>query len=348
MRVKKIKFNRSAVAGVCWFFGFLFAFHAVWILLPGLLVRDFWDPQYAMKFACLKARVAADPNRPLWLILGSSRVEDGVDAGVLNGENTPLIFNFGMGGADLFRQMICLQRLIGSGYKPQSVGIEIMDALLGQEKSVFVDYPSLISRARLGEVATCCDYSPEPDRFRIFWLRSRFDPIFEYGTSVEHQRLFRGTFSRLLGRRIFPYDDWGWLTSPHPIPRELYPVALEAERKQHDDDFKHLNKVSRNNDRALRQILDLCKREKIGVFLFGMPESVDFQAFYPAEANAMIGDYLRQIESEYDVKMIDARSWIEREGFTDGHHLNAAGAEKFSRRFSGELFELAKPPERRQ
>jgi hypothetical protein len=91
-------------------------------------------------------------------------------------------------------------------------------------------------------------------------------------------------------------------------------------------------------DHDLRAMLDVCRAGGIEAFLFRMPEDRDFQAFYTPQANAAIASYVENIEKEYKVRVIDARSWYpDRDHYLDGHHLDATGAEIFTRRFVSEL-----------
>jgi len=327
-----------------WFFAILFTIHLSRSLIPGLLVRGFWDPEYQMKVDCLRARMNEFPGHPLWLVDGSSRVyfglQPGLEADRLADKNAPLIFNFGMLGADLFRQLICLNRLIEEGIKPQRVCIEIHQIALAQQRSSFIEMTPLVPRARWNELATYYLYSPEPSRVLFWWLRSRFDPAFAIGVKVDHPPLF--------SKPPIPSDKWGWggITVENWLPRQAadranYPRLLESARQNYEEEFKQSFSISPSPDRALRQILDLCRKNGIDAVLFGMPEAKDFQAFYPAGSDAVISNYLGGIEKEYHVPMIDGRQWLpDAADFADGHHLNPPGSEKFTRRFIDELLKL--------
>src|SRR5439155_20741574 len=72
------------------------------------------------------------------------------------------------------------------------------------------------------------------------------------------------------------------------------------------------------------------------VFLL-MPESREFQSWYPPEARKEIDAFLMHLSREYDLPIVDARSWVGEEAFFDSHHLTFVGAQEFSQRFGREI-----------
>lgn len=348
---KRTEFRRRKIAGLRWATGFLFLLLLYWWVMTNFVIRDFWDPQFANKRESLQARMREYPNHPLWLILGDSRVRNGVRPGMLldrmRGDGAPLIYNFGMGGANLYRESICLSRLIASGLKPQRVGIEIVGAAMSRELFPFADEPKLFVRARRNELDELCSYSADPARTRRLWWESRVNPFFKDGMKVPGQTLAWRLIPIPMPWRVDKknlLDKWGWHPEPPaPIPPETYRKSFEIAKSQFASAFQDF-KISPINDRVMRQILNLCGNSGIDVFMLRMPEGIDFQAFYTPQANGVMDSYLEKIKTEYGVSMIDARGWFpEKEAYTDGHHLNATGAAAFTLRFGGELFRSAKP-----
>jgi len=344
MQSRKQKFIRGKTAILRWFCVFLFLFLVYWCVMVGFVISDFFDPQYALKPGLLRKRMAEYQGHPLWLIMGSSRVEDGFRPALLvermGKPGAPVVFNFGLSGSDMFRQLVCLRRLVEDGVKPQRVGIEVLGALMYHKSTLMLDDPRVFDRARRDEVDLFSSYSMDAQRLRKCWWRSRLDPTYEYGMVVPGQtrsvRLIPLPFVWPLGDSR-PYDKWGWFPGIARASKEEYYRKLEGTRTQFHEWYDSSG-ITVNSDRALRQILDLCKSKGIEVFLLRMPESEDYQAFYPPEANAGMDIYLQKIEKEYNVPEINARSWIEREGFSDGHHLNTDGSAKFTLRLGDVLF----------
>ncbi|MGB8352381.1 MAG: hypothetical protein WCD79_00680 [Chthoniobacteraceae bacterium] len=338
MRKSPAEFKKNAISGICWFVGFICLFQVIFWLMTNVWIQDFWDAQYVLKTETLEKSMAEKPGQPLWLIMGSSTVEDGVCAGLLNTPETPLVFNYGMGGADLFRQMICLRRLLEAGIKPQRVGIEVLGALMNIPESGFSHKEDFIVRARRDELDVYSQFSIDPSRVRHLWMKSRFNPASVFGVNLPPHTFSWSSFPRFWRAEKPPYDEWGWLRLQDP-GGAAHARKLADEKAiykaQYFDDVKF--GVSGFTDRVLREILEICKKENIGVFIFRMPESPDFQKIYPAEANAAIDTYLSRFVSETGIPFIDGRSWVEESGFDDGHHLAPDGAEEFTKRMGQEL-----------
>jgi hypothetical protein len=351
MLSKRAKFRKQIISGFLWLGALLLLVMAYWWGMTNYVIRDFWDPQYAMKSALLHAALEKNPGRPLWLILGSSHVDDGLRPGVLEEgpqkPGAPLIFNFAFGGGTIYREYICLRRLLDAGVKPQRVGIEVIGALISHQEEMFADHPDLIVRARPGELAELRSLAKSPGDTRAEWLGSRLNPFYKYGMQVPDQTLTQRLMPipalRHAERRR--YDDRGWLImTPHTTAPQDYARGLASSKKEYEGNFVPPYRVAPHYDHLLRMTLDLCRKAGIDTFLFKMPEHPDFQAFYTPEADAVIDTYLAGIEREYGVKMIDARSWItDRQYFLDGHHLNGPGGKIFTLRFAEALGDIAPP-----
>jgi len=216
------------------------------------------------------------------------------------------------------------------------VGIEVPGMFMNQGQSKFIEDPHLSVRARSTELEDYCAYSLASEAFLSSWHRSRLDPACEYGIKLQRQTL---------ALRLIPipplwrlekhfYDKWGWVTMPPaPIPPEEYRRGFDVTRTMFEGDMEHFE-VSRHNDRILRQMLDLCLKNNIDVFLFRMPEATDFQALFTPCATVALDNYFKRITADYGVQLIDSRFWLtDPADFTDGHHLNADGAAKFTPRF---------------
>ena len=344
---KRTKFKKEVITGFRWLVLFLAVFLGYWWVMTNYVIQDFWDPPFVMKSDLLQARLKQYPGHPLWLIMGSSRVDEGLRPGVLAGgmrnPDAPLIFNFGMGGVDMYRQLVSLRRLLAGGLKPARVGIEIVGAVIDRRDEAFADDPRLIPRARRDEVAGLCNYAAAPDVTRAYWRQSRLNPFFEYGMQIPNQTLSKRLLPLPFARHLesHSYDNWGWFAGPAaPIPPDDYAKGLEVAWKDYEIDFKDNPNytVAPRSSRLVREAIDLCRNSGIDVFLLRMPEGRDFQAFYPAQANAVIEDWLQKLQLDNRVRLIDARSWYpDREYYLDGHHLNATGAEIFTRRLAQEL-----------
>jgi lysophospholipase L1-like esterase len=127
------------------------------------------------------------------------------------------------------------------------------------------------------------------------------------------------------------------------VSKQDYDTQLGSNKRRYEGDYAHFN-IAPNSRLVLAKFLDTCRDRGIPAFLIEMPEADDFREMHTAAGDAELASWLAQIQGEYGVPLIDASTWIERRRFSDGHHLNAAGAAEFSRRFGDQLFKMAKAP----
>src|SRR5260370_23321206 len=98
------------------------------------ILMDHWqlelrDPEYGYKLGRLRERLAEEPRRPLWIILGSSRSGLGFRPEVLprcrsGGAESPLLFNFALTGAGPLMELMCLRRVLSDGIRPSRVVVQ--------------------------------------------------------------------------------------------------------------------------------------------------------------------------------------------------------------------------------
>jgi hypothetical protein len=80
-------------------------------------------------------------------------------------------------------------------------------------------------------------------------------------------------------------------------------------------------------------MLEIARKENIEVLgLLLMPEGSDFRNLYSAEACQTIDTYFQGLCRESNTELIDARTWMSDDSFSDSHHLLPCGAEQFTLR----------------
>jgi hypothetical protein len=112
-------------------------------------------------------------------------------------------------------------------------------------------------------------------------------------------------------------------------------MLLGAARAQYAERLRNYH-VSPVPDRALREMLDLCRRENVPAALYLMPEGPSFAAMYTPEVRHRVDEYVARVAREHAVPVFDARDWLVEEEFADGHHMMRGGATRFSARFGRE------------
>jgi hypothetical protein len=134
-------------------------------------------------------------------------------------------------------------------------------------------------------------------------------------------------------------DPSGWVPSTRAsVDAAEYRRGLEFARAQYVPplvDFR----ISKGPDRALHELLTLCRKEHIAVVLLLMPEGSDFRSWYALDARCQIDGYVAELSRRFDVPLVDARTWLADSAFWDGHHLLAPGAAAFTERFTREVLQ---------
>jgi hypothetical protein len=301
------------------------------------------DPEQGYKLARLRAFLAEAPGRPSVVVLGSSRAGQGIRPDVLPAE-APRVFNYAFNGAGPVRTLVSLHQLLRGGVRPAAVVIEVHPALLHYFEQSVEDVWIWPERRAWGDLAVLARFADRPARPYRRWLRAHL-------TAASHHRfpLLSCLAPKWLGpdvcearwRRV---DRHGWLGCPKDeVTAEQYRIGLETAARQYGACF-HQFQISERVDRALRELLDLCRREGIAVVLLTMPEGSEFRGWYPPAARVAIDAYLTQLGRDHGVPWIDARTWVADDGFYDGHHLLPGGAAAFTRRFGRELAAAGWPP----
>jgi hypothetical protein len=222
-----------------------------------------------------------------------------------------------------------VKRLLRDGVRPGWLVLEVMPPQLGDSRQRI-----LCAKATARELPFVCRYT-EPWRAAALFARSRLVPCYKH--------------RRFLTRRLAP----GWLPADDLLEEEevaLLPLGgddgWQVKTEMSAEDLRRRMEASRNSyrpplshfelaaisDRAMHEILGLCRREGVRVALLLTPEGQEFQSWYPPEARRQIEGYCGRLGRDYDVPVIDARCWLPDDAFADSHHVLRRGAEAFTRR----------------
>jgi hypothetical protein len=301
-------------------------------------VRPEWrDPEFGWRIKALQQLARTEP---IVLALGSSRTQMGLAPKHLQLSPPTAVYNFGQSACGLPHLRLNLQRILDANIRPHAVLIEVMPAALyqpGRGEAVFSAWAPRFSYRDLARVAPYCD---DPSPLRVEWLIHRVSPWHSL-------RLF------LLSHWLpgfLPWQhrfDFQWrMMDAHGFVKYPHETIPDAERAKQlafaeSDYARRLREfsISPMPDRALRDMLTLCRDLRIPVALYLMPESPKFRSWYPAATQQACESYLAQLRAEYCVPIFDARDWLAEDDFADGHHQLRRGAEKFSQRFGREYLQ---------
>jgi hypothetical protein len=337
----------SAAATLAWTLGFIVLGQVAILAILEYYPRFLRDPEYGLKAAYLRQQQARHPGRPLVVVLGSSRTSLGIRPDALPAWDPaygpqPLVFNFSMLGSGPLMELMCLNRLLADGIRPDVVFVEYWPPVLKQDDGCAEEGRIDLGRLSWGDLPLLARYWSDPRKLRRGLLEERVEPFFSYRFSIMSR--LAPAWLPMAVRRGNPWptmDHFGWLPNPHE------PITTAAE---HDWRMKSVRdfyrpilerfRISDLSDRALRELFAVCRREGIGVVLFQMPEGSEFRALYPAAVMAEADAYLARLAAEFHLPVVNARRWVPDQDFSDSFHLLPDAAAAFSHRFGIVAFPL--------
>jgi hypothetical protein len=319
--------------------GFLVMLNAGMNLALETVKPEWRDPEYGHRLKDLRRCQQAEPDRPLVLVLGSSRPQMGLSPAALgldNGPGSPLVYNFSAAGCGPIHELLTLKRLLDSGIQPSAVLVEVLRPVLaGNGPAEKLLHPGRLSYADLHRLRLYCD---DPQALRWNWLQQRLFPWHTLRLNLLSH--WAGSLLHWKSRQDFMWKqlkERGWL--PYffeDLPAEKRLQGIAAAQAQYAGYFAQYQ-IAPRPDQAYRELLSLCRERGIRVGFFIMPESPTFRYWYPPHAEETARNYLEQLAREFSVPVFDASAWINDEtAFADSHHLMRSGAEQFSRRFGQE------------
>jgi hypothetical protein len=137
------------------------------------------DPLWGRKIALLRTRLAEEPDRPLVVILGSSRAALGVrlgDSPVQDDGDAPIVFNLGIMGAGPVHELVFLHRLLAEGIHPQRLLLEIHPLLMHEDPGFGEVAVLNVNRLDWRDLSVLRRYVYDPAKMYASWVRSRVLP----------------------------------------------------------------------------------------------------------------------------------------------------------------------------
>jgi hypothetical protein len=309
---------------------------AIFQLILAVGVDQFWpdvrDPLFAGKKAVLRQCLAEAPGAPLVVALGSSRtVADLRGEQLSEGSKGAVVYNFGLPGGGPILELVSLRRLLASGIRPDVVLVEIVPPFLNRQAGPLEERYLDSARFAAGEVFQVLRYYNSPRRLFGHWCDGRALPC------DRHQAELRDALGRLWQHTeaIAAAGGHGWSAYEAPASAEerkrLPAIVYEQFRKSFTNYQSSPGAVQ-----ALRDLLELCRRQGITAALVLLPESDMFRSWYAGDVLAGIDNLVADLSTSHGAVVIDARTWIAEDGFSDGHHLSMVGATAFTQRFGKE------------
>jgi hypothetical protein len=336
------RLQRSARSVTLWFV-LLYTLSQVAI---GLLVDRYGPGPFVIvlrsKERQIRELAARAPNRPLVVVLGSSRVDQAFQAGRLAGlPGRPLLaYNFGVPASGAAHEWLYLREMLDAGIRPRLLLVEFVRPLLSAPHHRMLSEEEWMAAPWSGPVrlARMWPYLERPRRKASEWLLSRLAPAYSF-RSVFHSCLLKAYSPELFPRdQSYDQDEWGcrW---PEALTDEHCAIRLCLCQLQYAATLARM-RPGEASRRALHDLLACCRREGIAVALLVMPESSTFRSWYSPEGWAESERLLADLRDAHGVEVIDANRWIADKEFSDGQHLRGDGATHFTTRLIGEIQRL--------
>ena len=241
------------------------------------------DREFGRKLEDLRAKLTTASNQPLIVMLGSSRVATGFKPDALPLLNSdvnrePIAFNFAQVGTGPQLSHLVLHRLLSHGIKPDWVLVEFwppfwatdgyLNGYIDSLNLAALDWPAVKLLAR---------YLPKSKALYTKWLPAQLTPIFA-SRFVLLSRLGASWAPNFdLDRRLQNLDLSGWWAPRTTIEAGDRTRLVEHYRGVYSNRLNHL-KIRATPDRALQDLLALCRSKEIKVAVIVLPESNDFRS----------------------------------------------------------------------
>ncbi len=313
--------------------------------MTATVLKDRWlrvGPYYELqKWPALERLVAEEPDRPLVLMVGSSRTAWAFQASSLDGmpdsDGRPmLVYNFGVPSTGPCFQLFCLRDMLAKGIRPRLLLIECLPLMWCETQRGVVSEDSLLAWESLSlhRMLQWLPYFPRPRKCVNLWVQARFAPCYALRGDIVSELIALATGDPI--PKHVPIDNRGWHLSPPMIAPALHEIHMAEAFAGYWPGLVNF-RIGKTPYRAIHELLDLCRREKIPSALVLMPEDSRFRRLYPPEAKVTIGKLLDELRQTYGVEIIDAQTWLPDYDFEDGHHTLLGGALIFTRRIRAEL-----------
>ena len=302
---------------------FVMVFLGTWAIAE-TVVPEITDTDYHARLRLIRSAAAEYPERPLGVLLGSSRTVWAFRPEQLPETTGTYWVNGSHVGAGPTLNRVIVHRLLRDGVRPSVVALEITPPYFVKENSRFVSGHFAVT-----DMPLVRRYADRPFDYDYYFLRHRLtrapdlarvaDPFAGY--EIHNPRG---------GHQIIETD-----VSPAERAKR---TALALER---NGPLTQSMVVRPGADLAFRDTLREITDHGIRVVLLRSPEGPTFRSWYNPDGLARFDEYIARVAREYGASIIDARLWLDEDDFYDSHHVLKRGADKFTTRFAREVSNIS-------
>lgn len=309
-----------------------------------LLAPEVYDPEYAARLSRIQARRAEHPDRPLLLLLGSSRTgqlfrPEQLPAMTDDRGRAVLPFNFSRNGGGPVYSRLAYERLCRQGLKPDWVVIELMPALMTARYERF--FYTSVTAAEIRDLARYISGR------RAVGCYAKLHILPGYKNRSGLLRAVAPSWAMPGG----PEDPEATIDVLGGEGKRIRPSMPDSDRRAEDARVSAGYaailagyRIDPGADRALRDLLGACRDNGTRAVVIRTPESTTFRAVYQPDALATLDNYAGGLARDFGVSVVDARCWLPDEEFEDGHHPLLAGQQRFTNRLHRDvLIPLVRP-----
>jgi hypothetical protein len=310
------------------------------------VVVDVWHPEvydeeFGVRMGLLHARQTETPDRPLLLLMGSSRTVMNFRPELLPEMRTTtgtavLPFNFSHLGAGPTMTLMEYHRLRRAGVRPTWLALEVMPPCLSNESpSVMTACMSVLDLPLLHRYV---NWSTLYGQF----VKTRLLPLYRHRQEVVHGLSPAWATPDSSGKqdriRLGPLGgDDGWLVR-NEVPADFLQRQMELTRADYYPQLQQFT-VKESARRAYRELIETCRRDGVHVVLLLTPEGPAFRSWYREGGLRQIDAFCDEVRRDYGVDVIDTRTWLPESDFIDSHHVCLHGAKEFTTRLGREVLQ---------
>jgi hypothetical protein len=295
--------------------------------------RPEWrDPEFGHRLVRLNDPAA--PDRPLVLVVGTSRTQNAVWPAAMNFPDepgSPRVFNFGLSGLTPLGELLAVLRLRDAGVRPAAVVVEMLPVRMAVDSPAEQQYREKAARLSAADLRHLAPFARDPAALRGPWLAARAAPWHAHrSVLLSHWRPrwvpwrervdFHWTDMDADGFLPFPYDDPG---------RDTRDTATAHARREYAPWF-HTFRPGGESVRAVRELVRVCRADGVQVAALVPPVSPMFRGWFDPAVWAAADAHLHDLAADLGVPVFPAPDLPEAD-FADGHHLLRRGAGAYSR-----------------
>jgi hypothetical protein len=298
------------------------------------------DPEYGYRVPHLKAHQQAHPDRPLVLMLGTSRVQNAIDAAAMDFPDqpgSPLVFNFGQSASSPLRQWLILQQLEAEGVRPAAVVIEVFAPALcipGPEDAAYkreVAFDHDIPRLTYSDLSRMEPYTDDLLTIRRHWAAQRLNAIqAQQPVILSHLAPEWQPWQMRVDHHWTMMDEFGFNAYPTLDANENRPRRQAKVWNDYGVALQQVE-VSKLTLRVHRDMVNHCRAQGISVAFMMTPESPLFRSWYSPHSQEVVAEYLRLLSDERHCPVFTPSAAYTEDDFADGHHMLGPSASRFSR-----------------